>query len=220
MHEILPLYYSIRKSLQISKNIFSYSFKLFLIHFNLNNIYNLQSLTISNEYLKFNIFSENWKYWLTKWLTSISVNPSIFNSAKLEVGSMFTFQMKISQYTHSPIKLITRTPPTHQPWKAVIPQARAIPVCMHSCENITHTKLHWGRDNMQLSNVQYLHQSKQNGASGKKGAMQTFRTQHALRGGTWFEGKGCMPLTQKFMKCKPNHRCSQYRGTLTQNGEK
>lgn len=62
MHEILPLYDSIRKSLQISENIFSYSFKLFLIHFNLNNIYNLQSLTISNEYLKFNIFSENWKY--------------------------------------------------------------------------------------------------------------------------------------------------------------
>lgn len=62
MHEILPLYDSIRKSLQISENIFSYSFKLFLIHFNLNNIYTLQSLTISNEYLKFNIFSENWKY--------------------------------------------------------------------------------------------------------------------------------------------------------------
>ena len=50
MREILPLYYSIRKSLQISENIFSYSFKLFLIHFNLNNIYNLKSTTISNEY--------------------------------------------------------------------------------------------------------------------------------------------------------------------------
>ena len=62
MREILPLYYSIRKSLQISENIFSYSFKLFLIHFNLNNIYNLKSTTISNEYLKFNIYSENWKY--------------------------------------------------------------------------------------------------------------------------------------------------------------
>ena len=62
MHEILPLYYSIRKSLQISENIFSYSFKLFLIHFNLNNIYNLKSTTISNEYLKFNISSENCKY--------------------------------------------------------------------------------------------------------------------------------------------------------------
>ena len=62
MREILPLYYSIRKSLQISENIFSYSFKLFLIHFNLNNIYNLKSTTISNEYLKFNISSENWKY--------------------------------------------------------------------------------------------------------------------------------------------------------------
>lgn len=53
---------------------------------------------------------------------------------------------------------------------------------------------------MQLSNVQYLHQSKQNGASGKKGVMQTFGTQHALREGTWFAGKGSMPLTQKFMK--------------------
>ena len=62
MHEILPLYYSIRKSLQISENIFSYSFKLFLIHFNLNNIYNLKSTTISNEYLKFNISSENCEY--------------------------------------------------------------------------------------------------------------------------------------------------------------
>lgn len=129
MHEILPLYDSIRKSLQISENIFSYSFKLFLIHFNLNNIYTLQSLTISNEYLKFNIFSENWKYWLTKWLTSISINPGIFNFAKLEVGSMFTFQMKISQYTHSPIKLITRTPP---------------PPALKSCNptSKSHTRVH------------------------------------------------------------------------------
>ena len=53
---------------------------------------------------------------------------------------------------------------------------------------------------MQLSNVQYLHQSKQDGASGKKGVMQTFRTQHALSGGKWFGSKGCMPLTQKIMK--------------------
>lgn len=124
---------------------------------------------------------------------------------------------KISQYTHSPIKFITRTP-THRPWKAVIPQARALPVCMHSCENITHTKLHWGRDNMQLSNVQYLHQSKQNGASGKKGVMQTFRTQHALRGGKWFRGNECMPLTQKFMKWKPNHKCIRFRRILIPNG--
>lgn len=73
---------------------------------------------------------------------------------------------------------------------------------------------------MQLSHVQYLHQSKQDGASGKKGVMQTLRARHALRAGTWFAGKGCMPRTQKFMKCKPNHKCSQDRGTLIQNGEK
>lgn len=59
MHEILPLYYSIRKSLQISENIFSDSFKLFLIHFNLNNIHNLKSTTISNEYLIFPVKTGN-----------------------------------------------------------------------------------------------------------------------------------------------------------------
>lgn len=49
------------------------------------------------------------------------------------------------------------------------------------------------------------------GASGKKGVMQTFRTQHALRGGKRFRDKGYMPLTQKFTKWKHNHKYIQFR---------
>lgn len=57
---------------------------------------------------------------------------------------------------------------------------------MHSCESIAHTKLHWGRDNMQLSNVQYLHQSKQNGSFREEGYGAFRRTTCCSGKGKWF----------------------------------
>lgn len=58
---------------------------------------------------------------------------------------------------------------------------------MHSCESIAHTKLHWGRDNMQLSNVQYLHQSKQNGSFREEGYGAFRRRTTCCSGkGKWF----------------------------------
>ena len=61
---------------------------------------------------------------------------------------------------------------------------------MHACESIAHAKSHGSRDNVQLSNVQYLHQSKQVGASGKKGRVHSGRERRAAQGKGNGSGKG------------------------------